>query len=956
MIAPLRTIRGRLLVAALCVEAAMLTLMVGNTMRVLSSNLTAQAQSYAEQLSPVLDAALVTPLARQDYATVQAILADCRAVQALRYLAVADSRGKVVAANGWPRDTELPPPDAALSLALKAGGYRYDVRSPIKLGGQVLGILQFGLDLGQVVAARRQQLAQSLIIAVAEIVLSAALLTVIALWLTRRLDKLARLSEEVARGNYTPAAADEGTDDIGRLGAAFNAMSHAVHTHVARLTDAVDRRVSAEQQAVRAQQQLVDAIESVADAMAVYDSDDRLVICNAAFRNLVGFPVGGRSDHAHFATILREAFMRGKYSVAGDFETWFAARLERHRRADGQALVARAADGRWFQGREFQTHDGGVVTVRTDITALKQREQELEALRRRYELILGSAGEGIVGLDSVGRITFANPAACRMLGDAAEQLVGRGLADFTGSDGQSAGEAWGSPLLAACRDGQARQGQARMFPMVDASFPVDYFIGPIIEAGQVTGAVLMFRDATLRLQYEWTVANQKRELARQVSDRTAELRREVEIRAKTEEALRASRKRLKRITDSLVEGVVVIDGQNQLSFANPSAMRILAPGDTNEIEGQRLDDFLRVRTADGETTFSAVLARTPPAPMAAMHDDDAVFELTDGRTMSVAYSCSPLAEGNSWPGTIISFRDIGALKQAQHEAMQSARLAGLGQLAAGIAHEINTPIQYIGDNLAYIGEAIEKLGRAITVARTLAESVSDVPAAAQALAQFHAAAPADELLFLLDDVPAAVRESLEGVGQIGRIVLSMKEFSHPGSADKTCSDINHALANTLTVTRNAWKNAAEVECDFDPTLPPVLCHGGELSQVFLNLITNAADAIESSGKSLPGRIEVVTSHRDGWAEVRISDTGTGIPDAIRDRIFDPFFTTKPVGKGTGQGLAICHDVVVVKHGGVIEVGGKEGEGAVFTIRLPINNGGTALSDNGRTALSDLEPR
>jgi signal transduction histidine kinase len=163
----------------------------------------------------------------------------------------------------------------------------------------------------------------------------------------------------------------------------------------------------------------------------------------------------------------------------------------------------------------------------------------------------------------------------------------------------------------------------------------------------------------------------------------------------------------------------------------------------------------------------------------------------------------------------------------------------------------------------------------------------------------------------------------------------MKEFSHPGTTQKSTVDINRALENTVTVSRNTWKHIAKLEVKLDPKLPKVNCHPGEMNQVFLNLIINAAHAIDESGKPKPGKITVETLNFGDFVEVCFSDNGTGVPDAIKDRIFDPFFTTKDVGKGTGQGLAICYDVVVLKHGGQILVGGSNGEGAVFTIRLPV---------------------
>jgi signal transduction histidine kinase len=392
----------------------------------------------------------------------------------------------------------------------------------------------------------------------------------------------------------------------------------------------------------------------------------------------------------------------------------------------------------------------------------------------------------------------------------------------------------------------------------------------------------------------------------------------------------------------LFEGVVVVDAQGQVVFVNPSARRLLERDRfPEEIAGVPLESLFNLGTEDAcSPSTPCPFWRRALDNLTVQNDNDAVFVLPSGKSLPVAYACST-TEGDDHKGqyAIISFRDIGTLKQAQREAMQSARLASIGGLAAGIAHEINTPIQYIGDNLRYVGEALPKIVSSLAAGHALAGQVAGAGGLVEAAARYHEAIEDAKISRLLTELPDAVADSLDGVSQIARIVLSMKEFSHPGTTIKASSDINRALDSTLTVTHNAWKHVAEVERDFDLTLPSVICYVGEINQMFLNLIMNAAQAIESSGKPLPGRIKISTTHSGGWAEIRIADSGLGVPRAIRERIFDPFFTTKPVGKGTGQGLSICRDVVMVRHGGTIEVGGAEGEGAVFTVRLPIDSGG-----------------
>ncbi|RCK18784.1 hypothetical protein TH1_22215 [Thalassospira lucentensis MCCC 1A00383 = DSM 14000] len=209
------------------------------------------------------------------------------------------------------------------------------------------------------------------------------------------------------------------------------------------------------------------------------------------------------------------------------------------------------------------------------------------------------------------------------------------------------------------------------------------------------------------------------------------------------------------------------------------------------------------------------------------------------------------------------------LAKAQQEAVHTARFVAVGQLAAGIAHEINTPAQYIGDNLQCIRTVTQNMAKDQTCSAWQED---------------------------MAEVDAAISESREGVKHISDIVTSMKEFSHPGVTDRFEADINRALENALTVAQNQWKHVATLEKNFDPDLPHLLCDIGKLNQVFLNLIVNAAHAIETSGKPYPGKIFVTTTQSQGSIEVRISDTGTGIDKELCERIFDPFFTTKEPGK------------------------------------------------------------
>lgn len=695
----------------------------------------------------------------------------------------------------------------------------------------------------------------------------------------------------------------------------------------------VTREVVAEQRAHSAMKLLADAIECIVDGIAVYDADDRLVLFNGEYRRVFAGMDAAIVSGSTFEEVMRAG--ADAFNTQGLlFDEFARIRLAHHREATGQPFVVRMADGRWILHREFRMTDGGVVGLRTDITEMKKREQELEELKRRYKLILDSAGEGIVGLDPMGEITFANRTAGSVLGHDPADMIGSSFQALVQPPPVPGTSIEPSPVVRAYRYGVPAQVRDEQFCRADGEcLPVDYLAAPIIEEKEVAGAVVVFRDASLRIQYERTVADNQRELARQVAERTQELSSEVGVRARTEAALRESRERLKAITDSLFEGVLVVNRSGHVVFANPSALKLL--GWTEEPEGLPIDYLFSLGEA-GVISFDTSPWRHVTNGGGTIQSDDALFTTAKGEKLSVAYACSCLLIDGEPRGAIISFRDIQTLKQAQRDALQASRMASVGQLAAGIAHEINTPTQYIGDNLRFIRESFASVVDIIESAHHIADQAANAGLSGPA-AEFAAAAEAAEIPYLLEEIPRAINQSLEGVGQVGRIVLSMKEFSHPGSNSKTMTDINRALESTLTVSRNTWKLVAEVETDFDPALPSVPCFVGELNQVFLNLIVNAAQAIESAHKGPLGRIAITTEHAGDEVVIRISDSGNGVPHSIREKIFDPFFTTKIVGKGTGQGLAICRDVVVGKHGGRLDVDGIEGEGAVFTIRLPIES-------------------
>ena len=283
--------------------------------------------------------------------------------------------------------------------------------------------------------------------------------------------------------------------------------------------------------------------------------------------------------------------------------------------------------------------------------------------------------------------------------------------------------------------------------------------------------------------------------------------------------------------------------------------------------------------------------------------------------------------------------DITHQRKLESDLQQAQKLESVGRLASGVAHEINTPVQFVSDNIRFLRDAHADLVSVYGKLKAVNESVERGAPAPGLAAEAAAAEAAADMPYLFEEIPKAYGSALEGLKRVAVIVSSMKEFARADMRDMAEVDINRAIQSTLVIAANEYKYVADVETEFGE-LPPVLCHGGEINQVVLNIVINAAHAIGDIVKDAGGRgrITVRTHVEDPYVVMTISDTGGGIPEHIRARIFDPFFTTKPVGKGSGQGLAIARSVIVDKHGGQLTLETQVGSGSSFRIKLPIRGG------------------
>ncbi|MHC9541839.1 MAG: cache domain-containing protein [Vulcanimicrobiota bacterium] len=460
---------------------------------------------------------------------------------------------------------------------------------------------------------------------------------------------------------------------------------------------------------------------------------------------------------------------------------------------------------------------------------------------------------------------------------------------------------------------------------------------------------------TLRCNAEVAMRKARDELEIRVEERTAELKntnsvleQEIAERRKAEESLKESKQLLEKTIASIKSAIFILQGETMdiLKIVNCNEAAESIFGYTiSEMVG-RSTSFLHVDEASRNELLVKVAGDIKEKGFC--HVPEFNMKRKDGSVFPSERTLTPMVDNcGNLTGWVSVIRDITEKKKAETEQrklesqlLQAQKLESIGQLAAGIAHEINTPIQYIGDNIRFLQSAFGDIEKLLRQYGEISEEMKKGVPVDELARTVESACQEADLDYLRDEIPRAVQQSLEGVICVRQIVAAMKEFSYPSQQEKIKVDINRAIENTVIVARNEWKYVADLVMDLDPSLPLISCLPGELNQAVLNMIVNAAHAIEekADGESQQkGTITIKTRCNCKNAEIRISDTGAGIHENIRSRIFDPFFTTKDVGKGTGQGLAIAHSVIVGKHHGTIEFESETGKGTTFMITLPIDD-------------------
>lgn len=540
------------------------------------------------------------------------------------------------------------------------------------------------------------------------------------------------------------------------------------------------------------------------------------------------------------------------------------------------------------QGRLTQ-----ILAVGNDITATKRAEAARRESESRFRSIAAASPVGILITDLHGNPAYANDQFLTMFGTTLIQLLSEGWMKMVHpEDRKRVRDNW---LGGASRKRSSRS-EFRIIARGGREFWVLGMAVPMGEdVNKPVGIVGTFTDITA------------------IKDAEARSR------------------RLAKALDQAAEVVIITDADGVIEYVNPA-----------------------FETVTGYTRKEAI-GNKPSLLKSGEHDpqfyEDFWKTISEGRIWNGQFrnrrkdgsiyqqecTVGPVKDDD---GKIVNYvavaRDITKRVENEAQIRHSQKLESIGQLAAGIAHEINTPIQYVGDNLHFLDEAFGQVKQVLDTALEQVEKLSGEEAE-QARQTIRKIAEEADLDFMYEEIPQALQQSTQGAARVAEIVRSMKEFSHPGDEGMKPSDLNEGIRNTVNVARNEWKYVADLETDLDDSLPAVHCQISELNQVLLNMIINAAHAIaDKPGRGdEKGRITIRTRHEDEWVLMEVEDTGTGMSEEVRQRVFDPFFTTKDVGHGTGQGLAIAHNVIVTGHGGRLNVRSTPGEGSTFEIRLPL---------------------
>ena len=637
------------------------------------------------------------------------------------------------------------------------------------------------------------------------------------------------------------------------------------------------RDITERKQAEDALRQLSVAVEQSPVAVVITDLQGNITYVNRRFTECTGYrdeEVIGQNPRLLKSGHTSPEQYRQLWQTITRGEEWRGELLNKKKNGDlyWESAVISPIRGSAGEISHF-------LAVKEDVTERRQAEKDL----RLMKFALENAADSVLWADRQARILYANETACRVLGRSRQELTSLSIPDV-------------DPLF-------PREKWQEFWKELKTHRSITFETQPKNKDGRVVAIEVMATYLEFDGQ-EYLLS-----FARDISERK-----------RAEKDLRLTRFSLENAADI----VLWVDQQAHILYANETACRVM---------GRSRQELTALSIPDIDPLFPKERWQGFWNEVKTRHSLTFESQAThrDGRVFQLEVTATYLEfDGQEF---LLSFaRDISERRMIQAQLQQAQKMESIGQLAAGIAHEINTPIQFVGDNLRFIKDSWSGLESLIS----LCESLPGNAIAGDHLQRLRRILEESDSAYLRAEIPRALEQSLDGISRVAKIVRAMKEFSHPGSEEKQPADINQAILTTLTVSRNEWKYVAEVETVLQPDMQMVPCHIGELNQVLLNLLINSAHAIAEVVGDGPkkGKITIRTAQEARFTTISVQDTGAGIPPEIQPRIFDPFFTTKAVGRGTGQGLSLAYNSIVKKHGGKIWFDSEVGRGTTFFIQLP----------------------
>ena len=524
-------------------------------------------------------------------------------------------------------------------------------------------------------------------------------------------------------------------------------------------------------------------------------------------------------------------------------------------------------------------------------------ERRIRWLEDLHDAIVSQIPAALVVIDRDGRVVTANPECSRLLSISESSAIGNDFVKVCPEELYREGEL--AVMLAAARRGEHVPARRVRWNRVGSVSPLvaDVHSQLLNNEGRV---LLVLTDVT--------------EIERQV-EQIDELQRYNE-----------------NIIQNINSALVVVDTARKISFANPTAESILGV-ESGKLIGRAIADWFRDDEAEENSIVRTLVAGV------SFKGAESLIACEDGRMIPVGISCSPLLDRAGEPlGAVAIFQDLSEIKLLERQMLQSEKMASIGQLAAGVAHESNNPVGFIHANLFQASEYLQDLEGVWSRLDVLQETIEngrgidEIRAASESLRQVCREIDLD---YVKKDFAKALSESQEGSERIRHIVRDLRDFSRQDTGEATLADVNQCIDSTAHIVWTMMKHVVTLKKNY-AELPPLRCYPMQLEQVLLNLLVNACQAIEEKAddeSGIAGEVEVQTEARDGGVAITIRDNGVGIPAEDLGRIFDPFFTTKDVGAGTGLGLSTSYSLIQ-RHGGEIKVESEVGKGTIFEIWLP----------------------